>query len=179
MPKRTSGLGGTSVSAEARPTPAIAMTASARAAARLSTSQDIDHPPRLDSERLGIGRATLADHRNLHQLRLLPGSKHGLADNGAGGDQAGANQRQRYVDEGPRPPGDAADQVGHLVVAEGFGAGELVALALAFAQGGDDAASGVLGPDRLETSLSVARDRQHRQEGEAAQQGYPGIRVVV
>ncbi len=37
----------------------------------------------------------------------------------------------------------------------------------------------VAGPDRLEPGLAVAGDRQDREEGEAFQQGYPGVGVVV
>src|ERR1044072_2086708 len=63
----------------------------AGAAALLGLLQHIAHPPRLDSQRFGVRGAALAQHRHLHQLRLLPGCKHGLAEDGADRDQAGAD----------------------------------------------------------------------------------------
>src|SRR4029079_1062476 len=93
-PNRTLGFGGTRVIAGAgaadSPRAAVASTA-----IQLGVLQDIAHPPRLDSERLRVGGAALADHRDLHQLGLLPGCKHGLPCDGAGCKQSVADERQR------------------------------------------------------------------------------------
>jgi len=83
------------------------------------------------------------------------------------------------VNQAARPAGDLADQVGHLVIVECLGAGKLVALPAGSLERTDDAAGGVVRPDRLEASPAVAGDGQHRQEGEAAQQRDPGVRAVV
>ena len=97
----------------------------------------------------------------------------------AQGEQAGADDRQGDVHERPRPSRDAADQLGHIVVGERLGPGQLVAGAVATRQGGGDALRRVPGPDRLEASPALAGHRHHRQEGEAPQQGDPGVAVVV
>src|SRR5262249_10150850 len=75
-PRKTSGFGGTRLTAPALATPNAesASTTAARAArSRLALLQNIAHPPRLDSELPDIGGAALGGHRDLHQLRLLPG----------------------------------------------------------------------------------------------------------
>ncbi len=119
-------------------------------------------------------------HRDLHQLGLLPGCKHGLAEKGAHCDQARADDGQWDVDQPARTAGDLADQVGHLVVGERLGPGQLVATPPAIAsERGDYAAGGVVRPDRLEARPPVAGDRQHGQEGEATQQRHPGVGAVV
>ena len=134
------------------------------------------------SELLRIRGAAFGRHRYLHQLCLLPGCEHGLAEDVAEADQAGADERQGQMDQRARPAGDAADQVGHLVVAERLRPGQLVALASAgpvAVERGDHTAGRVGGPDRLEAGLPVPGDRQHREEGEAAQQRHPGVAAVV
>src|SRR5262245_21016186 len=120
------GLGGTRVSACAWPAKSAAAVR-ARIAARLIVLQYIAHPSWLDSQLLTVGGAALAEHRDLHQLSLLPGCKHGLAEKRADCDQAGADEGERQVDQRPWPARDAADQVGHLVVGELLGPCQLVA----------------------------------------------------
>src|ERR1700761_5008825 len=119
-PSRTSGFGGTSdiaAPAGAAKTREASRTRTARAR-RLRGGENIPHPSRLDPEGLRVGDTSVSRHRNLHQLGLLPSCKHGLAEDDAEGAETGADQRQRHVDEIPRAPGDAADQVRHLVVGE-------------------------------------------------------------
>src|ERR1700743_2946725 len=99
-PSRTSGFGGT------RDTAAFAGAAKRRARAdaaragqsvRLRGCEDIAHPSRLDPEGLRVGGAALAHHRDLHQLRLLPGGEDGLAEDRAQPAEARLDDRQRHV----------------------------------------------------------------------------------
>ena len=98
-------------------------------------------------------------------------SPHDLAQR----DQASADQRQGHVHQRPGAPSGLAYEVRHLVVGQRLRAGQLVAGAAVGGEGVGHAVGYVIGPDRLEAGLAVAGDRQDGEEGEALQQGDPGV----
>src|SRR3954454_4744479 len=102
-PRNTLGFGGTSVTAEAVSAADRPATVAKTATVALTLSEHIAHPPWLDPELNRVGCSPLRDHRHLHQLRLLPGRKHRLAENGSHADQSCPYQREGDMDQGSRP----------------------------------------------------------------------------
>ena len=62
----------------------------------IGAAEHVGHAPRLHAQRLHVGGATLAHHRNLHQFRLLPGGEDG------GPEQAAQAHERLLVDDAER-----------------------------------------------------------------------------
>ena len=138
--------------------------------------EHLGHPTRLDPQRPDVGVAARGDHRDLHQLRLLPGRERRVADDPAQPREAVVHEAERDVDERSLASGRAGDQACDLLVGEPLGAGELVAArAAAGVEVGERAASHVVGPDRLERGSALARDRNRGQQRQAPLDRHPRV----
>src|SRR5204863_4924386 len=88
----------------------------------------LTHSEWLHPQRLDIRRSPGRDHRNLHQLRLLPGGEGAVAGERSQRFQTALDDRQRYMYQWPPPVERLQRLARDVVVGEHLRAGELDSL---------------------------------------------------
>ncbi len=141
-------------------------------------AEHLGHPLRLDPEGANVAGAGRRGHRDLHQLRLLPGREDGRPDRARQQAQPASDGPERHVRQRTVAAPRRQRKPDHVLVGQHLGPGHLEPPRPArrpFAQhvigGGGD----VLRPDRLITRTAAARDGHHRKQRHAAQERQPRV----